>query len=92
MRRLFLASLLSVAALTASGPGPVQAQATPTRTIDVMAHKFAFEPATINLKVGETVQLNLNSMDAKHGFESKDLKIKKVTFELVTLARRFGAD
>jgi cytochrome c oxidase subunit 2 len=82
MRRLFFVSLLSLTALSATGPGRAQEQpASPTRTIDVTAKKFEFEPPTINVKVGETVQLNLNSMDAKHGFESKDLRIKKVVFE-----------
>jgi len=31
--------------------------------------------------VGETIGLSLNSVDAKHGFECKDLGIQKVTFE-----------
>ena len=31
--------------------------------------------------MGETIGLSLNSVDAKHGFECKDLGIQKVTFE-----------
>ena len=50
------------------------------RKIEVVAKKYSFEPARIEVKVGEPVEITFRSMDTKHGFAQKDLKIKKVTF------------
>jgi len=41
--------------------------------ISVSAMKFEFLPATINLKRGEPVILELNSLDRTHGFKVPDL-------------------
>ena len=56
-------------------------QSTEPRKIDLTAKKFAFSPSRIEVKAGETVELDLNSIDTKHGFECKELGIKKLTFE-----------
>ena len=61
-----------LAALAASGAEP--------RKIEVVAHKFAFEPATIELAVGEPVEITFKSTDTKHGFAQKELGIEKVVF------------
>ena len=45
------------------------------RVIRVTAEKFKFTPATIVLKVGEAVVLELTSLDRKHGFSVPDLGI-----------------
>jgi cytochrome c oxidase subunit 2 len=50
------------------------------RKIEVVAHKFAFEPSTIEVKAGEPVEITFRSTDTKHGFISKDLGLEKVVF------------
>jgi len=47
----------------------------PERVIQMTAEKFKFTPASIELKVGEPVVLELTSLDRKHGFMVPDLKI-----------------
>jgi cytochrome c oxidase subunit 2 len=64
---LFLAPLLA-----ARPPEP--------RKITVVAKKYEFQPSTIELKVGEPVEITFESEDTKHGFVCKDLKIEKVVF------------
>jgi cytochrome c oxidase subunit 2 len=54
-------------------------QATPEpRVIDVIARRFAFEPSTIEMKVGERVTLAVRSGDGVHGFEIEKLKVKRL--------------
>jgi cytochrome c oxidase subunit 2 len=50
------------------------------RKIDVVAKKYSFEPSRLELKAGEPVEITFRSMDAKHGFVSKDLGLEKVVF------------
>lgn len=45
------------------------------RVIEITAKRFGFTPATITLKKGETVKLQLHSEDVTHGFFSRQLKI-----------------
>jgi cytochrome c oxidase subunit II len=58
-----------------------QDQPAHARVIEITAKKYAFDPPRIEMKVGETVELHLASLDVKHGFECKDLGLQKVTFE-----------
>jgi heme/copper-type cytochrome/quinol oxidase subunit 2 len=51
-----------------------------TRKIEVVAHKFAFEPSTIEVKAGEPVEITFRSQDTKHGFACKELGLEKVVF------------
>ena len=48
------------------------------RTVEVHAHRFAFSPAEITLKRGETVKLRLLSDDVTHSLVIPDLKINVV--------------
>jgi heme/copper-type cytochrome/quinol oxidase subunit 2 len=64
------AVLLASALLSAAEP----------RKIEVVAKKYEFDPARIEVKVGEPVEITFKSLDTKHGFAQKDLKIAKVTF------------
>ena len=73
-------TLMAMAALNA-GSRAAQNQPPQSRKIEVTAKKYEFDMSRIEAKVGETVELTLNSLDTKHGFECKDLGIKKVTFE-----------
>jgi len=49
----------------------------PTAGENVVARRFAFEPARIEVAVGERVRLRVVSADGVHGFEIKKFKVKK---------------
>ena len=67
--KLFAAALVvSLWALAASA-------AQPERVIHISAKKFEFAPATIELKVGEPVVLEITTEDRKHGIKSDELGI-----------------
>jgi cytochrome c oxidase subunit 2 len=72
LRQLVVLASLTIPALAFAAP--------PETKIDVVAHKYAFEPSRIEVKVGEPVEITLHSTDTKHGFVSKDLGIEKVVF------------
>ncbi len=48
------------------------------RVIHVTAKKFEFNPATIELRVGGPVVIELTSLDRKHGFKCPGLGIDEV--------------
>jgi len=50
------------------------------RKITVTAKKYQFQPNRIELKAGEPVEITFESLDAKHGFSCKDLKLEKIEF------------
>ena len=80
LRSTFLgvACLLALPASPAA-PRPVAkaAQAAEPRTIEVVARRFAFEPAEIQVTVGERVRLLVRSADGLHGIEIKKVKVAK---------------
>jgi cytochrome c oxidase subunit 2 len=45
-------------------------------TIDVVASRFQFEPATITVAQGDTVRLRLHSADRTHGLAIKAFRVK----------------
>ena len=61
--------------------GVAQSERSEPRRIEITARKSEFSPNRIDVKVGETIELIASSVDAKHGFECKELGIEKVTFE-----------
>lgn len=70
-------------ALVSAGPARVRS-ASPARpltedarVIEVVASRFAFDPATIEVTVGERVRLVMRSADGVHGLEIKKFKVKK---------------
>lgn len=70
---LIVPALFSLAiAVTAAPPEP--------RKIEVVARKFAFEPARIELEAGKPVEITFRSADTKHGFAAKELGLEKVVF------------
>ena len=69
--------LLTLTAAALSWSGPSSAQTTEPRTIDVLARRFAFEPAEIPVTVGERIRLVVRSGDGVHGIEIKRLKVNK---------------
>jgi cytochrome c oxidase subunit II len=48
------------------------------RIVRITAKRFEFAPATIELRVGEPVILELSSLDRKHGFNAPELHIDAV--------------
>jgi cytochrome c oxidase subunit 2 len=51
------------------------ASAQPVHEVQVVASRFAFEPATIEVAAGESVRLVVRSKDGTHGFAIPKLKI-----------------
>jgi cytochrome c oxidase subunit 2 len=45
------------------------------KVVQIVAHKFAFEPNRITLKKGVPVTIQLTSRDVKHGFYIRGLKV-----------------
>ena len=70
-------ALLATAAHSAgSGQDAPPAQSQAPRVIEVIAKRFAFEPAEIEVTVGEKVTLAVRSADGVHGIEIKKVKVK----------------
>jgi cytochrome c oxidase subunit 2 len=53
------------------------AQADEPRVIEIMAKRFEFEPARIEIDEGETVRLILRSADGMHGIGIKKFKVSE---------------
>ena len=70
VRRWWRAAIASAAILS---PQAVAAQ--PVHDVQIVAARFAFEPATIEVTAGERVRLVIRSKDVVHGFSIPDLKI-----------------
>ncbi len=75
------ALLLGAAAMShqqdpAAASAPLHAQGEP-REIPVVAKRFTFEPARIEVAEGEHVRLVVTSADGVHGLEIKKFKVNK---------------
>ena len=76
--RFFKSARVAVAALMMLDASALLAAPPPEpRIIEITAHRFAFEPAEIEVAVGEPVRLMVHSTDGVHGFEVKKLKVNK---------------
>jgi cytochrome c oxidase subunit 2 len=71
------ATLLAAAVSQPASARPAGAQAAEPRVIEVVAKRYAFEPAEIEVTEGERVRLMVRSGDGLHGFEIKPLRVKK---------------
>lgn len=69
----FYILLLPLLALTACEPAPPAG----ARTINIIAKKYAFDPAVVRVRLGETVTLHITTADVEHGFAVPDLKIEE---------------
>jgi cytochrome c oxidase subunit 2 len=69
-----IAGLVSVAG--GSRPQTAPADAEP-KIFEVIARRFDFEPATIEVTEGDRVRLIVRSADGPHGVEIKVFKVKK---------------
>ena len=78
LRSLTSPALLGLALAAAVSTTLHPAAQTPEpRVIDVIARRFAFEPAEIEATVGERLRLVVRSADGVHGLEIKKFKVKK---------------
>jgi cytochrome c oxidase subunit 2 len=69
------ALLLGVAAMPGSQQDPAAASA--PRVIEVVAKRFAFEPARIEVTEGEHIRLVVSSADGVHGVGIKKFRVEK---------------
>ena len=68
---------LAAVLVASAGAPPPRAQTAEPRIVEVVARRFAFEPAEISVTVGEPVVLMVRSADGVHGLEIKRFKVKK---------------
>jgi len=71
-------ALLLLISFAPARSGDEPAAQAPGRVIPITAKRFAFSPAQVTVKKGETVTLRLTSEDVTHGFYMKPLKIDEV--------------
>lgn len=69
------ALLLGVAAMSPARQDPAAASA--PRVIEVVAKRFAFEPARIEVTEGERIRLVVTSADGVHGVQIKKFRVEK---------------
>lgn len=69
-------ALLACVAVGSAAAEP-RSQANPPRTVEVVAKRFAFEPARIEVTEGETVRILVKSADGLHGFGIKKFKVSE---------------
>ena len=73
-----LLSVTVIAVLLATPPASAQqAAVSEPKVFEVVARRFSFEPATIDVVEGDTVRLLVRSADGPHGVEIKAFKVKK---------------
>jgi cytochrome c oxidase subunit 2 len=73
---ILVCALLTLTVIPASNTAAARQAADP-RVIEVVARRYAFEPAEVQVTVGETVRLMVRSGDGLHGIEIKQFKVKK---------------
>jgi len=74
IRTVSLAAVLAVGAAGMGSSGDVPMA--PPRSFEVIASRFKFEPAMLQVTEGDRVRLTLRSTDTDHGLEIKKLKVK----------------
>jgi cytochrome c oxidase subunit 2 len=84
---------LSAVAATSHVPSPaLLAQATEPRTIDIVAKRFEFVPAVIEVTQGERIRLVVKSGDGLHGFGIKRFDLSKEVARGETVTIDFTPD
>ena len=71
---LAIVGVVSSAVESRQQPAPTDDQ---PKVFDVIAKRFVFEPATIEVTEGDRVRLVVRSADGPHGVEIKAFKVKK---------------
>ena len=76
MNRLHLIVVSVLLALVSTGSSPSSGSApSSAKRIDVVAHRFNFQPSEVTLKKGEPVTLVIHSEDVAHGLVIKELNV-----------------
>ena len=75
MRRITLFAIAIALVAVSLVLGAASSGANPVHEVQVVATKFAFEPAVIQVTAGEPVRLVIHSVDRVHGFSIRDLNI-----------------
>ncbi len=77
----FLILLLLISSCTSKtntqSQGPPMPPIGETKTFNIEANNFAFSPNSIEVNKGDTVVLNIKSLDTNHGFYLKDFNVDK---------------
>ncbi|MBI2416150.1 MAG: cupredoxin domain-containing protein [Candidatus Kerfeldbacteria bacterium] len=63
-----------------------------TKTFDISASQFTFEPSTITVNTDDTVVLNITSQDVPHGFSLPDFGVSETLTPGKTTTVEFVAD
>ncbi len=74
-------AVFSLCAASAFVVWPVRAEDRRTevdRVIHVVAERFTFVPSRIRLKLGETVELRIRSLDTNHGFRIEQTGVNAI--------------
>jgi cytochrome c oxidase subunit 2 len=74
---LTLAVALLAIVLAPDAGAPQQTTDSEPKVFEVVARRFSFEPATIEVVEGDRVRLLVRSADGPHGVEIKAFKVKK---------------
>ena len=81
LRFLFaIVTLIAAAAagdVSAQAPQDKDAARSEPRVIEIVARRYAFEPAIVEAVVGEPLRLMVVSADGPHGLEIKKFKVKQ---------------
>jgi len=72
-----IATALAAGDLSAQAPQDKDAARAEPRVIEIVARRYAFEPAMIEAVVGEPLRLMVVSADGPHGLEIKKFKVKQ---------------
>jgi len=72
-----LTTALAAGDLSAQAPQDKDASRAEPRVIEIVARRYAFDPATIEAAVGEPLRLMVVSADGPHGLEIKKFKVKQ---------------
>ncbi|MGE5837514.1 MAG: cupredoxin domain-containing protein [Acidobacteriota bacterium] len=78
MKRIVFPALAFALAIVAPTRNPVISAAPPVHEVQVVAKKYTYEPATIEVTAGEAVRLVIHSDDTTHGFAIKKMKVNLV--------------
>jgi cytochrome c oxidase subunit 2 len=73
----FVTAVLAAAVVSTDGRPQDEKTEPETKTFEVVARRFAFEPDTIEVNEGDRVRLLVRSADGPHGVEIKQFKVKK---------------
>lgn len=79
-------ALLSLLAVPTAAPAPA------AHVVHLRARKFEYSPSQIVVKKGESVVIEIASMDRKHGFSIPELGLRSDVRPGATATLRFTAD